>query len=250
MQKLNDALDLWSKDKERLILYADIMGFKETVISETHDDLKERLMKFKQTFDKRIKPLRSGDHLKYVQFSDSVIIVVNGTDSKMVNLITKAATVLMHVALSQNFPIKGVISKGVFTYDENDELYFGKPLVDAALLHDEIHFYGIVVHHSAEKVIKQNISKDIPFICSPIPIKKGKTSHFHLAWSLTSTNLSPKDIKVKAKEWLTNIQEQVSGTPRIYIDNTIELLKTDSKNKIKLNSGSRNKTNTGYLIPK
>lgn len=248
MQQLNDVLDRWNEDRERLILYADIMGFKDTVISTLHNDLKTRLMRFKKAFDNKISPLRSGEHLKYVQFSDSVIIVVNGTNSKMVNLITKAATILMHTAMSQNFPIKGVISKGVFTYDETDELYFGKPLVDAALLHDEIHYYGIVVHHSAEKIIKQNRSKDIPFICSPVPLKKGKTSHYHLAWTLTDTSLSPQDITKKATEWLTQIQEQVSGTPRIYIDNTIELINNDSNNKTQLDPDSINQNKTGYLI--
>lgn len=106
-----------------------------------------------------------------------------------------------------------------------------------------------MVHHSAEKTIKQNIREDIPFLCSKISLKKGKTSRYHLAWSLTSTSLSPKDIKNKAVRWLTLIQQQVSGTPRIYIDNTIEMINSDSENKAMLNTGSRNKTNTGYLLP-
>ena len=246
---LNDSFDYWDVDKRRLILYADIMGFKDTVISITHAQLKERLMTFKKAFIKKIKPLTSGNHLRYVQFSDSIIIVVNGIDSKMVNLITKAATILIHVAMKLKFPIKGVISEGIFTFDEGDELYFGRPLVDAALLHDEIHYYGIVVHHSAEKTIKQNISEDIPFLCSKISLKKGKTSHYHLAWGLTSTSLSPKDIKNQALRWLSIIQEQVSGSPRIYIDNTIEMINNDSDNKEKLRLNPKDKSNTGYYIP-
>ena len=33
----------WSKDTERLILYADFMGFKNRVLSKTHEDLKKEL---------------------------------------------------------------------------------------------------------------------------------------------------------------------------------------------------------------
>ena len=45
-----DNKDLWQEDKERLILYADIMGFKDTIFSQKHEDLKKRLLDFKQSF--------------------------------------------------------------------------------------------------------------------------------------------------------------------------------------------------------
>ena len=47
-----DNKDLWQEDKERLILYADIMGFKDTIFSQKHEDLKKRLLDFKQSFSK------------------------------------------------------------------------------------------------------------------------------------------------------------------------------------------------------
>ena len=72
----------------------------------------------------------------------------------MFNLITKAAVRLMQSAISLGFPIKGVLAQGKFTYDKDNELYFGAPLVAAYNLHDDIHYYGIVVHHSAEKTVK------------------------------------------------------------------------------------------------
>ena len=227
--KITDNIDSWQEDKDRLILYADIMGFKDTIFSTSHNDLKKRLIKFRQSFENKIKPLRDGDYIRFVQFSDSIIIVVNGTDSKMVNLVTKAGIILMHEALKLKFPIKGVISQGRFTYDERNELYFGRPLVNAALLHDDLYYYGIAVHHSAENIIKKNITIDCPYSNSSINLKKGKTSHYHLLWNMISINLTPGDITSKALLWLENIQETVSGSPRIYIDNTITILEQDSK---------------------
>ena len=243
--KITDNINSWSEDKNRLILYADIMGFKETIFSNSHDDLKKRLLTFRKSFEKKIKPLRTGDYMRFVQFSDSIIIVVNGVDSKMVNLVTKAGIILMHEAMKAEFPIKGVLSQGMFTYDKDNELYFGRPLVNASLLHDELYYYGIVVHHSAEKIIKNNISVDCPYGISPVNLKKGKTSHYHLIWNMLKMNLSPGAIK-----WLEKIQESVSGSPRIYIDNTISIIKNDSENftQTLIEPAANSKPISGYSI--
>lgn len=134
IHKKTQILDLqtsWNEDSERLILYADIMGFKDRVMSTKHDELKKSLLNFMESFKRKMKPLLKGDYLRYVQFSDSIIIVANGIDSKMFNIITKAGVCLMHGAMSHGFPIKGVLAKGKFTFDEENDLYFGRPLVDA-----------------------------------------------------------------------------------------------------------------------
>ena len=248
MAHIKDEQDFWEVDKPRLILYADIMGFKDTVIKTSHVNLKKRLLNFRKAFEQKIAPLKFGNHLRYVQFSDSIIIVVNGVDSKMVNLITKAGIILMHTALKMKFPLKGVLAQGVFTYDTKDELYFGKPLVDAAILHDDIYFYGIVVHHSAERTIKVNISKDCPYCNSRVSLKKGKTAHYHLAWNMSNITLSPGDITETANKWLQDIQEQVSGPPRIYIDNTLDLLNIDRESIQAFDENQLESQTTGYII--
>ena len=108
---------------------------------------------FIKSFNKKIQPLLKGNYLKYVQFSDSIIIVANGTDSKMFNIITKAAICVMHGAMSHGFPIKGVLTKGRFTFDEEDDLYFGKKVDVSKLKSDkqEIYYdgsYGCAHAHS------------------------------------------------------------------------------------------------------
>lgn len=238
---LNDCQSNWNNDNERLILYADIMGFKERVLTTEHNQLKESLLRFMDSFNRKMKPLLTGDYLRYVQFSDSIIIVANGTDSKMFNIITKAAICLMHGAMSHGFPLKGVLSKGQFTFDEKNELYFGKPLVDAYILHDEIYYYGIVVHHSAEGLVKKYSFLDLPYCKQQIPIKKGKTAHYHLSWQYFKENLSTGRVSQKAEKWLLEIEENVSGTPRIYVDNTRFVIDND---KYSPNSKDAKKDNT------
>lgn len=217
----------WDKDTDRLILYADIMGFSFRVNRENHNKLKRDLLKFKKTWEKQSSILRKDDRLRSVQFSDSIMVVVNGVDEEMFNLITKAAICLMQTAMSLGFPIKGVISQGKFTYDKNNELYFGLPLVEAYKLHDEIHYYGIVVHHSAEKIVKLYADATRPYIKTAINLKKGRTSHFHLLWHLLDKKLAKANISDLANDWLDKIEEGVSGEPRIYVDNTREILKQD-----------------------
>lgn len=236
IHKETQILDLqtsWDKDSDRLILYADIMGFKDRVMSTKHDELKKSLLNFMESFNRKMKPLLKGDYLRYVLFSDSIIIVANGIDSKMFNIITKAGVCLMHGAMSHGFPIKGVLAKGMFTFDEENDLYFGRPLVDAYLLHDELYYYGIVAHHSIESLIKKYKKLDLPYCKNQIPLKKGKTSHYHLSWQFFKDNLSIGNISHKVENWLTHIEETVSGSPRIYVDNTIPVIKSDKYVKTK-----------------
>lgn len=219
----------WEDDADRLILYADIMGFSHRVTKNNHNDLKRELLKFKQTWENKIKPLQTGGHLRSVQFSDSTLIVVNGTNEKMFNLISKAAICLMQSAISLGFPIKGVLAQGNFTYDKQNEIYFGLPLVEAYQLHDEIYYYGVVVHHSAEQTVKEYMDATKPYTKAKVNLKKGKTSHYHLSWHLLNQNLSAGNIKGLVNKWLDRIEESVSGTPRIYVDNTREVVDSDDK---------------------
>lgn len=218
----------WSDDSDRLILYADIMGFSHRVKHDNHSSLKSKLIKFKKSWESKIKPLRKGDYLRSVQFSDSILLVVNGTDAKMFNLITKAAVCLVQSALSSGFPIKGVLASGKFTYDKENELYFGLPLVDAYLLHDEIQYYGIVVHHSAEQIVKLYTDSSKPYTKAKVNLKKGMTSHYHLSWHMLDSNLSKGNIANLGNDWLDKIEESVSGAPRIYVDNTRAVISLDN----------------------
>lgn len=218
----------WDQDAERLLLYADIMGFKDRTFRCSHDQLKKDFLSFRNKWDRQIKPLfEDKGYLKFVQFSDSFLIVAKGVDGKMFNLISKAAARLMHVALEMGFPIKGVLAQGIFTFSNDKQLYFGRPLVDAAVLHDQLKFYGIAVHHSAEKIVKECKSIDNPYFDSKITIKTGKVSHFHLAWHLLNKGLDSADNSAQCERWLSSIAEGVSGEPRIYIDNTLDIIHQD-----------------------
>ena len=46
----------WDDDIERLILFADIMGFKDRVMRTRHIDLKHTLVAFKEEWSRKMSP--------------------------------------------------------------------------------------------------------------------------------------------------------------------------------------------------
>ncbi len=217
----------WDDDVERLVLYADFMGFKNRVYSMEHVRLKKMVEAFNFSWRNRLRSLHAGEDLKFVQFSDSILMVVNGSDNAMFNLLTKAAICMMHEALKIQFGIKGVIAQGIFSFDESKGLFLGRPLIDAYLLHEEIKYYGIVVHHTAENIVKNNMSRANPYSKNDIYIDKGKVAQYHLCWNLLDENLMSNDITSQCNAWLDTIGETVSGNARQYIDKTRDVMERD-----------------------
>lgn len=230
-----------ASNNEKYVLYADIMGFKERVMRTKHEDLKKELKELRERLEDWFKPFvyYNEKTFKVSFFSDSILIVEENT-KKGFNRISKVAAGLMQVSLECKFPIKGAIAKGEFIYEEDDQLFFGRAIVDAYLLQQDVHYYGIVAHHTVEEDIKAlsngwenkgEIKKKNPYVLSPVPLKSGKTSHYHLAYNLfSSTRETGKDVKVtneKIISWLEGIYGTVSGAPRIYVDNTLQVLKED-----------------------
>jgi len=224
----------WSIEGERLLLYADIMGFKNRVATRDHEKLKEEILDFRSAWDTRTSALKLGNYLKFVQFSDSMLLVVQGVDAKMFNILTQAAICLMQISIEKSFPVKGVIAQGRFSFYEKDQIYFGQPLVDASLLHDQLKFYGIAVHNSAEKTVKANMDILHPFTKTPINIATGIVCHYHLSWNTLNSGYKYEDITDKCNKWLDTIEESVSGDPRIYVDRTRKILENDAKEMAKI----------------
>lgn len=133
----------------------------------------------------------------------------------------------MHVSMMFEFPLKGVIAQSEFSYDKEDELYLGKPLVDAYLLQDQVKYYGVVVHNSAEKTIKDYRLRLYPYVNTEVNIDKARVRHYHLCWNFLNKDLREDDLTDTCEVWLDTIAERVSGYTRVYIDNTIRIMRQD-----------------------
>lgn len=92
-------------------------------------------------------------------------------------------------------------------------------MIDAYLLEENIHYYGILVHHTAESAVSkldETLFKDIK-----APLKSGKIAHYELSWYADENN---ELANIYAA--LKNIRQTVSDAPRKYIDNTVEVIDT------------------------
>ena len=214
-------------ENEKFVLYLDIMGFKERVSRVKVDELKQQLLLFKTKIIK-LKPLLVGGKTKktlinMAQFSDSIVLVTRDCTEDDLNRISKAAAILMQTALQTGFALRGAIAKGNMVFDLENQLFFGKALVDAYLLEEELCYYGVAFHESMEDSIL-NTKKDLPIEDIAIPLKKGKSKHYHVAWYKVKDNLQKGDISSIALDWLKDIRKTVSGNPRVYLDNTIDII--------------------------
>ena len=118
-------------------------------------------------------------------------------------------------------PLKGAIAAGRMTCNQIKQLYFGQALIDAYLLEENVKYYGVLVHHSAEKYLKNNNFSEFRDIKAPL--KSGEISHYELRWY--DTVISPNNEEQKrVQDCLANLRLTVSDEPRKYIDNTQKVI--------------------------
>jgi hypothetical protein len=132
---------------------------------------------------------------------------------------------IMEDLFESEIPFKGAIAYGKMTLDSARSIFFGKPLIDSYLLQDELHFYGVVVHSSAEKEMSRfgNKIKTLFITNYNCPLKFGSSYH----WTIHPINADPFGDGVEEnndfKKMLNSVKKlrgKTSGHLRMYIDNT------------------------------
>ena len=237
-KRINGGGTKWESDSERLLLFADIMGFKEKVRTSSHAELVNEFRGFIGKLTNYIAPFEIGDHLRLTMFSDSIIMATDSCTNNNFNIITKAAAVLMNLCDEYKYPLNGCISCGYLTFDEqihtrimdkdpNMPLFVGKSAVDAYVLNADLFCYGIVLHPSAEKILKQPYNKCRPWYSYiPIPLKSGGYArHYYFSWFNVLTNINR--VAISKKKIITGLEKmETKNLPRqrAYIYNTIDIL--------------------------
>lgn len=208
----------------RFVVFLDIMGFKDRVARTSHNKLLAQLTDFNKNIIGCIGKYQNAD-IQLAQFSDSIVLFSNDTTQKNLRIIAEVTGDIMRVAIKQQIPIKGAIAQGQITCDIPKQLFFGQALIDAYLLEESVHYYGILIHHTAESSIiklRDNfIFKDIK-----APLKGGKISHYELSWYLKDNNAQREEQLQEIEDALNAIRQTVSDAPRKYIDNTLEVIKS------------------------
>jgi len=229
----------WNPTCKRFVAFLDIMGFRDMVFRESHTYVKKILTSFypaveaiEWAYGIKVKDRKVKTNTKPIIFSDSIILVSrdNSVDS-IFDIIVDVGWVISN-AVIEKIPMKGAIAYGEQTADFKKSLHFGRPLIDAYELQDELLFYGVVLHHTMEKqlIVKRVLEKYVNnlLVKYPVPMKSGKINHYALDW-ISDTLNEEKVIKA-----LPEFSCLVSGSPRQYVDNTLDFVRWITEKKAEL----------------
>lgn len=223
----------------RFVVFLDIMGFKDRVARNSADELYKELTDFnrdittiinsslivnrrqetKQEESSEAKLISNKDfedNILLAQFSDSIVLFSSDNSEKSLQTITNVTVKIMQKAINREkpIPLKGALAEGQITCDMSKQLFFGQSLIDAYLLEENVQFYGIAVHHTAEGSVKAINSEW--YKNAKIPLKSGIIEHFMLVWWTRE--------KESVSLGLDRLRLMVSDTPRKYVDNTRDLV--------------------------
>lgn len=207
----------------RFIVFLDIMGFKDRVARNEHDDIFNELEIFQGNINKCIS-LYSKEDIQSALFSDSILLYSQNDTTNSLHALADITSHIMMYAIQQEkpIPLKGAIAAGCMTCNQTKQLYFGQALIDAYLLEENIKYYGVLVHHSAEKYLKGSSFPEFRDIKAPL--KEGDIFHYELNWY--NTLLKEDECNHKTVDaCLKTLRLTVSGEPRKYIDNTQKVMK-------------------------
>jgi hypothetical protein len=228
---------IWEISTNRYVAFIDIMGFKDMVARTPHIDIYD-LMKRIESKKKYINGIgwkgNKSELVRTTTYSDSIMLY-SKEDSydSLYSLICTVAAFTNELFL-ECIPHKGAIAYGFMTLDTENSIYFGQPLIDAYLLQEELYFYGIVVHASAENEMEIFKKEDllIPFCKNYLcPFKNGSSEHLAIIPITAGIYLSDdinndeedaeaKNSREKLFESIKNLRFKTSGHLRKYIDNT------------------------------
>lgn len=234
----------WQTTSNRFVAYFDILGFKNLVLHNTHAEMLERfdiLLKVvngMQTMNAipmqphpNNKSWTNGNIREFV-FSDSIILFSEADDMNSALKIIIASAAVIIGSFAADLPLKGAIAHGEMTVDINRSLFYGKPLINSYLLHDELKMYGAIVHDSAEKKFDEYELLNSPMLLlhHTCPLKEASVKHYINNWvwlydflkfSKQRDAVNLPETKTFLAETIKDLYHSVSGSTRKYVDNTL-----------------------------
>jgi len=232
----------WKTTDNRFVAFFDILGFKDQVMRKSHNEIYEQLSKISKT---RNFIANATNHEKiYEKYNDAEIYIVNFSDSIVVfskndnignfKYFLVAIRWLFARTIEDNIPIKGGFAYGEVSLNKSEQIYFGQPIIDAYLIEEDVNYFGLVAHNSIDNYITTNkveLSEEFfkhMFFEAQTPLKCGKIIHQNVNW-FTKVPSRQKDFsefqsEIYILEILNRFKQTMSGSPRRYLDNTLEVL--------------------------
>lgn len=235
MNKINEDLvseEIWETTAQRYVGFIDIMGFKDMVARSSHDEIYKMMQKINNAQKIYSSINWNGNNkskklVKTTTYSDSIVIYsFSDSYDSLYSFICTIAGIYQDL-LMEGIPHKGAIAFGEMTIDNERSIFFGQPLIDSYLLQEEVKFYGIIVHGTAQKGIETYST--LPFVNNYLcPLKNGNSFHIAIRPIFWGTEEYNKHNE-KLSNSLKSMRYNTSGHIRKYIDLTEEFLQTIPK---------------------
>jgi len=217
----------WKTTTNRYVGFIDIMGFKDLVAKSNHKSIL-KMMKKVSSLRKLYASIDWGDQPNLVRattYSDSIIVYSKNANKDSLHSFVCTVSALTDALITEGIPHKGAVAFGMKTLDIKNSIFFGQPLIDAYLLQEELYYYGIIIHGTAQKGIERyNTIFVSNYFC---PLKKGNTNHltiYPIHGDATEGEKYYENSKSLDKA-LKKMRYSTSGNIRKYIDNTEVYLK-------------------------
>ncbi|WP_418497616.1 hypothetical protein [Flagellimonas sp.] len=227
----------WKITDNRIILYLDIMGFKD-LVQNINPNILHKYLKDAILFASQMKHMGYADleragfkkfpEIKSQVFSDSIVFATEGITTADIYTITKGAKWVSSVLFQHHITFRGSIAVGNMTYDDDSSIFFGQPLIDAYILEQQLDLFGIVAHHSFEYLLKSSFKRKNcedslqDYVPYPIRTTKGKANHLILDWIKFAEEIHGDTFHEQIYSILSC---QMSGGPKHYLDNTYSFFK-------------------------
>ena len=225
----------WITTTNRFVAFLDIMGFKDFVSRNSHDKVYEMLKKLsrsKKIIDKLVPGNVSSNYygkgIYTTSFSDSIILFSTDDTQDSFDLFSSSVAYILSEAMKDSIPMKGAIAHGIISVDKERQIYFGQPLIDAYLLQEDVNYYGVVAHNSIDHYFLTNKIEDYirsMYANIKTPLKAGRIDHHNLNW-FVNLRADNEDIRLRKRRfnrYMDKLRALTSGTPRKYIDNTVDV---------------------------
>jgi hypothetical protein len=223
----------------RFVAFIDILGFKNLVDNNSHEFVYKKLSALIESLNEIKK--RKNDIIKIWTFSDSILIFTKDDSEVCADHILFETSSIIRKSISLELLAKGAVAFGEFTADYDNSIFFGKPLIDAFQLQEEMKLSSVIIHHSCEKKLKKMKYADTKLLDGGrsfnynTPMKYGFVNHLQLNWIEYSIMYRLNE-EERQKEFdltlekIDNLYLEVSGSPRQYLDNARAFL-LECKNK-------------------
>lgn len=133
------CFEKWRNQVEKFVAFLDILGFKKMVHQRVLKEMAEIMDTFKDAIGVANNipipgapsPVFTEPLVNFVTFSDSVVLYTDGVESHDFFRIVHVVKSLISCSLMYKTPLRGSISHGEFYADKQNNIFFGKALIDA-----------------------------------------------------------------------------------------------------------------------